>query len=65
MHAMVVCAVCARQVRLVKPVSGGFGLKADGRNTIIGVTAGGFAVMAGLRVGVVVFLVDGVSIAVG
>jgi hypothetical protein len=30
-------------VRLVKPVSGGFGLKADGRNTIIGVTTGGVA----------------------
>lgn len=65
MHAMMVCAVCARQVRLVKPVSGGFGLKADGRNTIIGVTAGGVADKAGLRVGDVVFKVDGESLAQG
>jgi len=65
MRAMVVCAVCARQVRLVKPVSGGFGLKADGRNTIIGVTTGGVADKAGLRVGDVVFKVDGESLSHG
>ena len=59
------CAVCARQVRLIKPVSGGFGLKADVRNTIIGATAGGVADKAGLRVGDVVFKVDGESLAQG
>ena len=53
------------RVRLQKPVSGGFGLKADGRNTVVGVTAGGAAEKAGMRVGDVVFKVDGEALGAG
>lgn len=53
------------QVKLVKPKGSGFGLKADRQNTVIGVTAGGAAEKAGLRVGDVVWKVDGEPIPQG
>ena len=47
-------------VRLAKPkTGGGMGLKVDPANTVIGVTAGGVAEKAGVRVGDVVWKVDG------
>ena len=47
------------KVKLDRPSNGGLGLKVDGSNTIIALTAGGAAEKAGLRVGDVVWKVDG------
>ena len=52
-------------VRLTRPQSGGLGLKVDGSNTVIGLTAGGAAEKAGLRVGDVVWRVNGAELAHG
>jgi hypothetical protein len=49
-------------LRLTRPQSGGLGLKVDGSNAVVGLTAGGAAERAGLRVGDVVFKVDGADL---
>ena len=47
------------RVKLVKADAGGLGLKVDKENAVIAVTAGGAAEKAGVRVGDVVWEVDG------
>ena len=44
---------------IAKPSSGGMGFKVNGRNTVTGISKGGVADRAGLRVDDVVFRVDG------
>lgn len=52
-------------IALNKPQSGGMGFKVDGSNTITAITPGGVADKAGLRVGDVVWKVDGAGLPPG